>query len=184
MHLSRKLFHATGIVVVVIYAGVPVSRPVAASLLAAIAILEGCVDLLRSRVPAVQRLFQKWFAALLDPKDTRGFNSSTLYFAGCALAVALFPRPHACAGILALALGDPSAAIVGSSVRSPSWNKVSVAGCAACLVAATLGCRVFFGWPAALAGGVVAMVLEAVSGSKLDNLTMPLGTATVLYCLA
>lgn len=183
MHLSRKLFHATGILVVLIYAGIPVARPVAAALLAGIAILEGGVDLLRSRVPAAQRLFEKSFAALLDPKDMRGINSSTLYFAGCALAVALFPRPHACAGILALALGDPLAAIVGSSVRSPAWKKVSVAGSAACFVAATLGCRIFFGWPAALVAGLAATVLEAVSGSKLDNLTMPLGTATVLFYL-
>jgi phytol kinase len=117
---------------------------------------------------------------ILDDKDMRGLNGSTLYFGGCALAVALFPKEPACAGILALAFGDPLAAIVGSAVRSPRWRGASVAGSSACLVAATLAARCYFPWPIALLGGATATVLEALAGSKVDNFAIPLGTAFVL----
>ena len=95
----------------------------------------------------------------------------------------LFPRDEASAGILALALGDSMAAIVGSTIRSPRRGNVSLAGTLACVVATTGATLLFFPlWKAALAG-VLAGVLEAVSGSKFDNLTMPVGVGTLLYFL-
>jgi dolichol kinase len=57
---------------------------------------------------------------------------------------------------------------------------VSVAGTTACFIAATLGARIFFPWPPALLAGAAAALLEALAGSKLDNLAIPLGTALVL----
>jgi dolichol kinase len=183
-HLARRLFHASGILVVLVYRGLDLSRPLAAGLLwAAVAGLL-LLDLARSRLPRLQALFKGAFAALLQPKDERGLNTSTCYFAGCALAVTLAPAGPACGGILALALGDPLAAIVGSAVRSPRWNKTSLAGSAACFGAALLGCRLFAPWPAALAGAATATALEALSGAKLDNLTIPVGAALVLTWLS
>jgi dolichol kinase len=182
--LARKLFHASGVLVVVVYAGVPLERAAAAWLLGGVVVLLALLDLVRWRAPAVQAVFQRTLRTLLDPKDRYGLNTSTLYFASCFLAVLVAPRDPACGGILALALGDPSAAIVGSNVRSPRFRTASVAGCAACFVAASLGCLCFAPWPHALLGGACAMVLEAVSGAKLDNLSIPTGTALLLASLA
>ncbi len=181
--LPRKIWHACGALVVVIYEGLSVPRPVASGIMLGIAFLLLLFDLSRHRSPALQDLFRRKLRLLLDEKDMRGLNGSTLYFCGCALAVTLFPKEPACAGVLALALGDPLAAIVGSSVKSPRWGRVSVAGSAACLVAATLAARWYFPWPVALLGGATAALLEAVAGSKLDNLVIPLGTALVLGVL-
>lgn len=183
VHYSRKLFHATGVLVVLVYRLAPLPRAWAAGLLFAIVALLGVLDLLRSRSPAVQAWFRRRFRAILDEKDLRGWNGSTLYFAGCAAAVALFPPDPACGGILALALGDASAAIAGGTVRSPRRGRVSLAGTLACLLAATAGGLFFFSWPVALAGGAAAALLEAFSGSKLDNLAIPVGTALVLFLL-
>ena len=44
--------------------------------------------------------------------------------------------------------------------------------------------RTLLALPAALAAGLVATALEALSGSKLDNLTMPVGAGLVLHLLA
>lgn len=182
--LPRKIWHASGALVVVIYDGLSVPRPVGACILLGIAVLLLLFDLGRHRSPALQDLFRTKLRLLLDEKDIRGLNGSTLYFCGCALAVALFPKGPACAGILALALGDPSAALVGSSVRSPRWGRVSLAGSVACFVAATLAARWYFPWPVALVGGAAATLLEAVAGSKLDNLCIPLGSALATYAVA
>ena len=183
MHLKRKLFHATGIVIILIYRGTEMDRATALWILWPIVGLLLLLDVLRARSPALQERFLAAFSHILDKKDHRGLNGSTLYFAGCTLAIMLFPPDAACGGILALALGDPAAAIVGSSIRSPKRGNVSVAGSGACFVFATAACAVFFALPRALAGGAVATVLEAVSGAKLDNLTIPLGTAAVLQFL-
>jgi dolichol kinase len=179
-HLARKLFHASGIVFVLAYWGLgPGGRTLMAGLLWGGVALLLLLDLLRSRMPALQASFQAAFRLLLDPKDARGLNGSTLYFGGCAMAVTLTPAAPACGGILALALGDPLAAIVGSSVRSPRWKKTSLAGSTACFAAALFACRLFAPWQAAFAGAATATVLEAVSGAKLDNFAIPVGVALV-----
>jgi dolichol kinase len=183
-HLARKLFHASGIAFVLAYQVLDLERPLMAGLLWGAVALLLLFDLLRSRLPGLQAFFRSAFRALIQPKDERGLNTSTCYFAGCAMAVTLVPAAPACGGILALALGDPLAAIVGSAVRSPRWRNVSVAGSAACFGAALFGCRLFAPWPAALAGAATATVLEAVSGSKLDNFTIPVGSALVLAWLS
>ena len=178
--LPRKLWHASGGLVVAVYVGLGVTRPLAAGILLGITGLLLALDLARHRSPALQALFRRNLSLILDEKDMRGLNGSTLYFGGCALAVTLFPKDAACGGILALAFGDPSAAIVGTYVRSPRRGRVSLAGSTACLVAATLAARLFFPWPPALAAGAAAALLEAFAGSKLDNLAIPLATSLVL----
>ena len=183
MHLSRKLFHSTGIVIVLLYRGLDIDRTLGAALLWGCVGLLGLLDVLRARWPALQALFLKSIKWIVDKKDERGFNSSTLYFAGCAAAVTLFPPDEASAGILALALGDSMAAIVGSTIKSPRRGNVSLAGTLACAAATTGVTLLWFPlWQAVLAG-VLAAVLEAVSGSKFDNLTMPVGVGALLYFL-
>ncbi|MHC4956735.1 MAG: diacylglycerol/polyprenol kinase family protein [Planctomycetota bacterium] len=183
MHLARKLFHATGIGIVLIYRLIPVEQTWMAVGLWVCAGLLLMLDVVRHRLPALQAKFLVLFKSILDKKDERGLNGSTLYFTGCAVAVTMFPSKVACVGILALALGDSMAAIIGSSVKSPSMGRVSLAGSGACFVAATLAARIFFGWGPAVAAGAAAAVLEAISGSKLDNLTMPIGVAAVVAWL-
>lgn len=182
--IPRKIWHASGALVVLVYRGLDVARPVAAGVLIGIAAALLLLDLARHTVPAIQDLFRRKLRLILDEKDLRGLNGSTLYFGGCALAVALSPPDAASGGILALAFGDPAAAIFGSYVRSPRWGRVSVAGSLACLAVATLAARVFVPWPTAIGGGVAATALEALAGSKLDNLFIPVGTALVLASLA
>ena len=119
----------------------------------------------------------------IDPKDARGLNGSTLYFGGCALTVALFAREPASAGLFALSLGDPAAAVVGGSVPSPRRGRVSLAGSLACLLASAAATWTILPLPRALLAGAVASVVEAVAGSKLDNLAIPVSVAAALAVL-
>jgi len=180
---ARKLFHASGILIALVYGFTPLPRAAAGGILGGIAVLLAALDLARRRYRAIDELFRASFAPILDTKDFRGLNGSTLYFGGCAIAVALFPRDPACAGVMALALGDPAAAVIGSSVRSPRLGRVSLAGSAACAAFAAGGCALFVTPARALLGGVVAAAVEALSGSKLDNAAIPVAVAAALHLL-
>jgi len=147
-------------------------------------VILGLFDLVRAKAPALQELFLATFKLIVAEKDTKGWNGSTLYFVGCALTVWLFGKPIACAGILSLALGDALAAVVGMSIPSPRRGNVSLAGSGACFIVSTLACSLFVTPAHALVGGLTACVIEAVSGAKLDNLLIPIGTAAALYLLA
>jgi dolichol kinase len=178
---ARKLFHAVGVILVAVYWWGPFTRNEVAAGLAVIVAALALLDLARARNPALQALFFRLFGAITAEKDRRGWNGSTLYFSGCALTVLLFARPIACAGILCLALGDSLAAVVGMSVRSPRWRNSSLAGSTTCLAVSTASCWAFVPWPSALVGGLAATLLEAFSGTKLDNLLIPVGTAAALH---
>ncbi|MHC4408616.1 MAG: diacylglycerol/polyprenol kinase family protein [Planctomycetota bacterium] len=178
---ARKLFHAVGVVIVAIYWWGPFSQLQTSAVLAGIAIALGVFDLVRARNPAIQALFFRWMGAITAEKDRNGWNGSTLYFTGCALTVWLFDKPLACAGILCLALGDSLAAVVGMSVKSPQWRNCSVAGSMTCFIVCTAACWPFVGFPAALVGGAAATLLEALAGTKLDNLLIPVGSAAALW---
>ncbi|MGQ0615038.1 MAG: diacylglycerol/polyprenol kinase family protein [Planctomycetaceae bacterium] len=181
--LARKAYHISGAIIPAVYASTGIPRAVVAGILGGLALLLLAADFGRRLSSRFDALFRASFRAILDPKDFIGVNGSTLYFAGCALAAALFPKAIACAAILSLALGDPLAALIGTSVRSPRFGRVSLAGSLACLCAATASCAFFVGWPRALLGGVAATLAEALSGSKLDNLTLPLAVAAALRLL-
>ena len=79
----RKVFHATGLVIVAVYWWTPVQRTPLAIALAAIALLLGVFDLLRARSPRTQEQFLGVFRLIVADKDHKGWNGSTLYFAGC-----------------------------------------------------------------------------------------------------
>ena len=180
----RKVFHATGLVIVAVYWWTPVERTALAIALAAIALLLGAFDLIRARSLRLQEQFLGVFRLIVADKDQKGWNGSTLYFSGCAVTVALFAKPLACAGILCLALGDSLAAVVGMSVKSPRRGNISVAGSGTCFVVCTAACSLFVTWPMAFVGGLVATGIEAMAGTKLDNLLIPVGTAGILALIA
>jgi dolichol kinase len=183
IHLSRKLFHAVGVVIPVIYLWTGWERWIVAAVLGAIFLALLILDWVRHRFPAFETHFQGAFRILLDPKDSRGLNGSTLYFGGCALTVALFAREPAAAGLFALSLGDPAAAVVGGSIPSPRRGRVSLAGTLACFAVSAAACWTILPLPRALLAGGVAAAVEAVAGSKLDNFAIPVSVALALTLL-
>ena len=183
IHVSRKLFHATGVVIPVVYLWTGWERWIVATILGAIFLVLLILDGVRHRFPAFEERFQGAFRLLLDPKDSSGLNGSTLYFGGCALTVALFAPAQAATGLFALSLGDPAAAVVGGSVRSPRRGRVSLAGSLACFAVSAAAAWAILPLPRALLAGGVAAVVEAVAGSKLDNFAIPVGVAAALTLL-
>ncbi|MBD3221115.1 hypothetical protein GF314_07700 [bacterium] len=115
-------------------------------------------------------------------REPLGLSGATFLTIGYLAAVWLFPPPAAAGGILALAVGDPAAAVVGRwyGARTGRPGKTwagSVACCVACIPALWLLSP--FGLPAAAAGGAMAALVERRAG-PLDNVLVPVAVAMLL----
>lgn len=139
-----------------------------------------------------------------------GGTLGTVYFAfSCALLFALFhqgweqgfPRGieyFAMTGLMAMTWGDASAAIIGKTFGKHLYRvfgdskrtiEGSLAGCLATFIAVAITLRILspLGLPAILLGAAIAalleMLIEAISPWGLDNLTVPISVALVLFLL-
>ncbi len=142
------------------------------------------VDIARLRIHSVQRFFFRSFSALASPREARGIASSTWYVAGSVLALLLFPVKVAEASILVLALGDPAASYVGRRWGRIRFGDGSVRGTAVFLLVALAVLLAFFPAKFAVAGALVATVVERIPWGVDDNFTLPVGTGAALLLLS
>jgi dolichol kinase len=115
-------------------------------------------------------------------REPLGVSGATLLACGYLLAVLLFPRPAAAGGIIALAVGDPAAAVAGRwyGARRGRGGKTWV-GSLACFAACIppLWLLPGLGLPAAAAAGAMAALVERRAG-PLDNVLLPVAVAMLL----
>jgi dolichol kinase len=188
--LARKAIHLASAAVPVAYAaGLP--RPTLLVLLVGALTVAVTVELARQRVGRVRGLFVRVVGPLLREHEHDRWSGATWMAAAYALAVVLFARPVAVAAMLAVALGDAAAAIVGrwagarrARVGAQAPAGKTWAGSAACAIASAGGALLVARLPltAALACGVAAALAERPRGPGDDNLRIALaaGVAATL----
>jgi dolichol kinase len=138
-------------------------------------------EALRLSRPGVRDLAARW-VPVFRPQEARRPSGAAWLFVGYALA-AWMPAPAPVAAVLAGALADPAAALMGGRFgrgRPKSWP-----GSAAALAIAVLALWLA-GIPplAAAAGGLAAAALERWSGPVNDNLVVAPGVGLVVWWLA
>jgi dolichol kinase len=140
-------------------------------------------DLLRLRVPALNRAFFRAFRPLASPREAGGIASSTWYLLGCWLAIALFPVDIAIPSILVLALADPLASYVGRRWGKRPFFSGSIEGSTVFFSVSVAVLIPFAGWPVGVLVAGAATLLERFPWRLDDNLTIPLGTGALLWSL-
>lgn len=183
--LPRKTLHLTTASVPVCLALGMAQRMVAAILVGLFG-LACVVELARRRSPVVAARFQSAVGGLLRPHEvTNGITGATWLLAAFALTALAAPLPAAIAATWAGAMGDASAAVVGTAWRR--WRGgtgKSLAGSLACATTTALGAwwlaGLAPGWSAIL--GIVAALAERPSRGLDDNVrvTAAVALATVL----
>ena len=175
----RNLIHlATGVAAVWVLA---VPWPVAQIGLGALLAGALALDLGRRR-PGFRAWLETRLPGVYRAAETTGLSGATLLAAGYLLAAVACPARAAAAGILALAVGDPAASVVGRRFgRNPDRPGKTWVGSLACFAAASLA---LWGLPyldlaAASAGGAMAALVERRSG-RFDNLVIPLAVALLI----
>jgi dolichol kinase len=181
----RRVLHASLGCVVARYVGwIAPDHTTAAIVVSAVAAAALMLDLIRFTVPAVNRLFFRYLRVFASPREAEGIASSTWYMIGVALVVALFPAPHAIAGILVLALADPTASYVGQRWGKHKLGTGSVEGTLVFVIVASIILLRAWPWPDALLTVAVVTVVERAPWRFDDNITVPLTVASMLWALA
>lgn len=158
----------------------------ARALLVAAAVVALAIDLIRLRVPGAERLFRRTVGTMLRPAERRRLTGATMLALGAALAALIFPGPIAAIGILYAAIGDATAAIIGSRLGRRAYRPGrTVEGTLAFFAAALAIGYVAPGTdlPAAAAAALAVTLVEAAPIPIDDNVTIPIAGAAA-YLLA
>jgi dolichol kinase len=180
----RRVFHASnGTILVLALLLLPIPDSVVFSALGALLAALAFLDVVRLTRPAVNRVFFKAFSLLASPREAKKVASSTWYLVGVFLALLLFPRTAALAGILTMALGDPAAAVVGGKYGRRKLGKGTLEGSITFALVAFGIQALFVPWPVAVAAALVTAAVEALPWAVDDNLSLPLVASGVVTLL-
>jgi glycerol-3-phosphate acyltransferase PlsY len=180
----RRLFHAAnGTILVLLLLLFPIPDAVVVTALGVLLATLVFLDVVRLTQPGVNRVFFRTFILLVSPREAKKVASSTWYVLGMLLALLLFPRNVALAGILTLALGDPAAAFIGSRFGRRKLGTGSVMGSTTFALVAFAVLALFVPWPAAAVAALVTATVEVLPLPVDDNLSIPLVASCVLLLL-
>jgi dolichol kinase len=191
-HFERKFYHAVmGLFCFCLYAFV-LTREQSLLVLGTVGGAFVALDLIRLRFPQVNALALKFFGKIMRREELKSVSGNSFYIIGLFLVVLVFPPPVVLLSVLYLALGDPTAAMVGSLygrhklIGKKSWEgalaNLAVSSLATFIVALTL-----FALPLsqaivlALVGGLISVLAELCPCPVDDNFSIPVLSASALY---
>lgn len=194
-HLERKLYHMLmGVVCFALYAFV-LTKAQALFILFAVGGVWITLDALRLKYPHINSLALSFFGKLMRREELKSMSGNSFYILGLIVSVFFFPKPIVLLAVLYLALGDPTAAIVGSLYgKHKLVGKKSLEGALANLIVCGTASFVFgraylhSSLEASLAlgifGGLVSVTAELLPAPIDDNFTIPVFSAVLLSVLS
>ena len=72
------------------------------------------LDIARLRIPALNGFFLKWVGGLMRREEINTLSANSYFVLGLIVVTLLFPKEVVLFAVLALAIGDPVAAVVGT----------------------------------------------------------------------
>ncbi len=173
--IRRKLLHLFALTIPIGYHLVTNQVAVIICLVAFLVSL--VIDLSRIRNWSIQRLWIRWTAPIVRPKERSGFTGATNILASAWLCPLLFTLPAASMGMATIILGDTAAALIGRRWgRHRIRGGRTVEGSLAFLAAAAIGGMAVpnLSLSIALPGALIGTVVEAVTKRIDDNLSVPI----------
>ena len=181
--IKRKRFHLLTLLYIAAYWMLPL--PVVLGGLGTLIMIVLIGELVRLRVPS----FNEWILAALGgvhrAEETQKISGLLWTLSGSLLTMAIYPdRVAVLASLLYLAFGDAGAALFGKRFGKHKlfWGK-SLEGSLACFLICLCVGLFLFSFPLALAGALVATLIELIPWPLNDNFWMPLLTTGSLMAL-
>ncbi len=188
-HIGRKLYHLLGgLGLLSLY--YLLGRERALLFYAVLFVLVLGADMTRLKVPAVNRFLFTWFGSFIRKNEENKLTGTPAYILGIGLSLYLFPLSLATAAVCFLAFGDVAATTIGERFGRTKIGNKSLEGTLAFIVVAV---AISFLLPLAgiplmrtiaVAGAVIAAVVELAPLPVNDNLVIPLASGGVMLVLS
>lgn len=185
LHILRKLWHmSTGSVGLFIFLHSNQSQTFWASVILAIALAGFTIDLVRNKVPAINKLVIKFMGPLMRRSEKDGVSGLPFYALGVSLSLFFYSRDIAIVSIMFLVFSDPLSSFFGilygkDKILPNKSLQGAVAGFFTCYLitlfyamnTSALGTHLLL---FAIISGVIGSASELVSAFNIDdNLTIP-----------
>lgn len=182
--LRRKSIHLLGLVVPILYFFT--SRDLAIIGVGGLVTLALAAELLKGMVPACRLIFLRIFSPVLRSQEQKGgLTGATYFLIGSFLCILLFDKTLAIVCLCFLTLGDLCAALIGKQWgRIKLFSRKSLEGSLACFVVCTAAALLIGLHPVvAIAGALVATLIELLPTGVDDNVTIPLISGLAMHLL-
>lgn len=183
--VERELFHIFGGLVFPI-AALSLPRMVLLTFLGVVTLIFISFELLRLRVPGINRRFVSYFKPLLRGEEVSRLTGASYLLIASSISFLAFPRDIAVLALAFLALGNPVATLVGERIGKTKLGGKSLEGDGACFITCLATGLAFhyaglgIPWLAIVAGSAAATLMEAIPLPLNDNLTIPLFAGLVM----
>ena len=174
----RALIHGSSLLVLVLVETISTRLTIAIlSLMVVVYVTEEYLRLKGRHLP-----FFYTFTMKMSRKNERDhFISPPVFLAvGIIIVLLIFPRNIACASIAIVAIGDPVAAYVGSTVGRSRIGRKSLEGFAMGTLAAFAPTLLLVPPSIGAIGSIAGMILE-LTGVLDDNLMIPVSSGAAMY---
>lgn len=182
--LRRKSIHLLGLVFPVLY--VFTTRHTAIVVVGTLLAIALGIELLKALVPTFRVIFMRIFSPMLRAQERKGgFTGATYYLLGSFLCILLFDKTLAIVCLCFLTLGDLCAALIGKQWgRIKLFSRKSLEGSLACFTVCTAAALLIGLHPVvAVAGALVATLIELLPIGVDDNVTVPLISGLAMHLL-
>jgi dolichol kinase len=182
--IKRKVFHLLSLVYVFGYWYLP--KTVVICGLVTLIIIVALFEYLRFKIFRLNDFFKSNFKGFYRHGETDKISGLTGTLSGALLTILIFPDKHMVfASFLYFAFGDSAAALVGKIFgRHKTFVGKSLEGSLACLAVCFIMGFFIFSWQFALAGAIIAAIVEAMPWKISDNFWMQIINAGVLTLLS
>jgi len=147
------------------------------------------IEWVRFRWLGINRWILSQLVLFTREEEVTQLSGAIYYLTGVAVTIAFFPVETALTAVLFLALGDPAATLVGKwRGKIKFWGKSlegNLACLVICLVIAVISSQLQEDLVMAttISGALFAFLFEALPARLNDNITIPVGSALVMWAL-
>jgi len=192
-HLARKVFHVTGVALIIALYHL-LERQTGLLLLGTIISILIPLDFLRRNLTWLNEAAVMLFGSIMRKEEQKTYTGVTFLLVGAFIVIFFFPKDIVTLSLIMLGLGDPISSIVGTKYGKDKiiGNKSlqgSLAGFTICTIAAAIY-FINFGIMTervvlvSLLAGLIGAAAELIPIGKIDdNFTIPVISSILLYGL-
>ena len=182
--LVRKGTHMFALVIPGSYYFLGLSKAEALYFMVPITVLMFLIDISRLRGGRLWKAFaRKFVVIMIREHETAGdFTGAAYILLSSCFTIAFYDKPVAIAALAFIIVGDTLAALIGRKFGRHKFGTKSVEGSLGCLLGTVLVALAApdLALSVGLLGAVTATVVEALSGSIDDNVTVPVISGLVM----